>query len=1794
MRDPRVPAIDERRAAEFLAELQERARIWIPEWGVDDDPRDFGRALLEIAARFNSEVAERLDRVGEKMQRGLLDWLAVARQAARPARAPVVFRLTETATLAVNAPRSVQLQADVAGSSVIFETEAPIRLCPGLLSAVVAVDDDRDAFYLPPPDIFDLSPPEPRPTQWLTKTTAPADPTRLAESSRLQLDPEAGLTEGMMINALGSPHRITKVDKDLVTIVPALTADLIKGSAITRIATFDPFRPSAIGEEDPKENGDQEHILYIGDDELLNLESAAVIKVDGVETLPDGLRWEYWGREIQAESDDDAAPVTESEPSVETELGWRALDSESANPVQLRKEHRGALEPLEIQGRTSRWIRAVVKSLSGATTEFRARSLQLRIQSSDWSEGQSIQDCPPTSKTPNGPIVQAMANSTPLVVDKFFYPLGREPRLFDAFYIGCAEAFSKTKADVGVCLDVSSSTCESFAAVRVGEENRYILAGVGKNQALQLMEFKPSEIDEPLKFLGGPSRPPSSSPGDERPTAAAPERLNTRCRPVMWLEENGSTVSVAVAAGNQVWLWRGNADEPNAGGWERRGEASNDSAPIEDLVPRADGKELLAALVDGLLFVYEPEDGQEGTWEDRTPKDEGLNETRIASIAPVDGAVDEEGGPIDRIIAVSREGGLHFLWPGANPTDPWRAKRLQGDGLLDNTVELQPDSIVAEAGASPSGDMTRRIHPAARIVQGQLTIAAVANERKSLIALRGILKDNEPFNPAKVTVGLNDDVVIGDAVTLIEEEPDGPRVFVTTSRGSAASRGSENYLVASWAPTFPDFGDSATENPNVVRKVNLPITTGSGAGTPLVVADRIVVPGPREDAYLAALYASVLFKDKVIGEGVVFPKEAVPKPEKDQFLSIMLEDGKRQSWTIEEVFNSSDNRRLYPIPADKIKHRAAVEPAVIAYRYDGKEGTARDETTFTVSEDPSPGLEKGMIARIQVDDKVFFSKVEDIQEVQPEGPGEEGEDAPPKFWIVEIEDEVLPVAPEPPEEPPTLTYWEPTSDFGDDPPDVRPMIRFAESGEEALRIARRLREPILNFAVESSSAPPEPAEQRFSQFGVDSTTNLAAAIVLAKRWTNQPPPLDEATPFSVQSVLGDGWRRYLGPTATNPELSWEYWNGRGWWSLDVHDGTARLANTGTVSFTVPTDIAPTDLSGKTDYWIRARLIGGDYGRESVTITTKNIEEDGVQTGTVQTVDRSEAGIRAPQLISIHVSYGMRGSRRPAWVLTRDGGTTRDQSDANRSKDAIIEAFTPIGKMLERFERGGPETALQSPSSKGGRSLFLGLTASPSEGPVRILLLIDKERADDAGLTPLAVDALVADQFVKVVTQDETRALGESGILTMFFNLAPTQRELFGRTLHWLRLRPNPSGSPSEPWSPKLRGAYLNGVWASAQETLTRERLGSSDGSPSLKLQLARPPVLRDTLELRVREPLGEEERRRLRDLDPDGVQSDVEGLPGDWVLWKQVVDPGDEPAGARVYALDEATGEVRFGDGEHGRIPPIGVDAIVAFSYSRAEPGVEGSESVPANAVEARTPLNLVSPIESVDSVVVADQAAGGQPSESDERVLRFGHSRLRHRGRGVTGRDVEDLILQSSPDFVQARALPRPGGVRVVVVRRGADPRPSVAQIRELTRLARSVGPAALTAPGALEIVGPTIKHLRIHMSLLIEDLDFAGSVTTEVVSRLLAFFDPATGGPEKTGWPPGANVTDKEVALAIFDVPHLLSIECLTLEEIGPEGASLWPETLEPDEIPSLAADSIDTADSINIDIKVPQANS
>jgi len=167
------------------------------------------------------------------------------------------------------------MQAVGAGTPVVFETEKDVRVVPGQLEVVVGIDADNDAFFLPPPGLSDLKPLEALPTQWQLKSFAAAG------AISFQLDPEAGLLPDTIIEAGNQQYQIVNVDKDLVTIDRPLVNAVGGGSVVTKVTTFSPF--------DGRSYNQQQHALYLGDSELLNVEAEATIEIIGASALREGF-----------------------------------------------------------------------------------------------------------------------------------------------------------------------------------------------------------------------------------------------------------------------------------------------------------------------------------------------------------------------------------------------------------------------------------------------------------------------------------------------------------------------------------------------------------------------------------------------------------------------------------------------------------------------------------------------------------------------------------------------------------------------------------------------------------------------------------------------------------------------------------------------------------------------------------------------------------------------------------------------------------------------------------------------------------------------------------------------------------------------------------------------------------------------------------------------------------------------------------------------------------------------------------------------------------------------------------------------------------------------------------------------------------------------------------------------------------------------------------------------------------------------------------------------------------------
>jgi hypothetical protein len=925
--------------------------------------------------------------------------------------------------------------------------------------------------------------------------------------------------------------------------------------------------------------------------------------------------------------------------------------------------------------------------------------------------------------------------------------------------------------------------------------------------------------------------------------------------------------------------------------------------------------------------------------------------------------------------------------------------------------------------------------------------------------------------------------------------------------------------------------------------------------------------------------------------------------------------------------------------------------------------------------------------------------------------------APPTIEVDQELPENLPVSK-------PITYYVYNLYLGDEahyygiPFAIKPAI-FWQNPNDDIKTSVKLK-PVLHFLDTRAKPKQQKVEEVFEEIISDRGKFLA---ILEKPW--QIPPLpptqsDGRHYFSIDTVQSD-WARFTADVDTKPDLSWEYWNGSGWWKIEkVDDSTEDLKQTGALWFEVPSDIQQTEILGRQSWWIRGRLIGGDYGREAFDVTTSTDETKKTQT---QSVVVNTNNVHAPLALGIRIAYNLCTPISPKYLLTFDSKSWLDKSDANRTGGAVVDAFVPVAERLRQLSdpsganvgtgkkeatpcecdspfngqtrtlpdalanrpaasfspgkkpdetslkilsispvrnatevaidatirvvfsepldpasvsastfqlrnaaevsvpatitydgdnntailtpnatlaqsktytvtlSGGGDTGIMAASGKllaadfiwtittaasSSRAIYLAFDKQIKGSPIRILFLLEDLDHDKA--MPLIVEALRNNRFEPVIAQDDTRALGESGLLTLMLDEPPSQVELFGITGYWLRLRPATSAAAAQ-WQPHIRGAYVNAVWAYAAETQEKEILGSSDGSPSQQVVLTRSPVLRDSLQLRIREPLGDEELQQLMQIQ-DAVKNNEPDLPDSWVLWKEVPDPGNAGPNDRVYALDPASGEIRFGDGIHGAIPPIGRDAIVAFEYRH------GGEAA-ANRVPPFAQLSLVSPIAGVEAAFTPDRAAGGSDAEDIVMVKRFAAARLRHRERAVTLRDLEDLALHLSSDIAQARAFAEAGTIRLVIVLGSRDPNrlfvdrpdpdPSRAFSRELRRNLLDYASPLFAKQGALAVVKADRVRFRIDLNLQVASLDVTGSVSEAVKKAVQLLFDPASGGYDGLGWRIGDSPSNDGVASRLLSIQDIDTIDSILFSRSDIQASKTEYLPLKPDQFAWLETDGV-----------------
>ena len=642
------------------------------------------------------------------------------------------------------------------------------------------------------------------------------------------------------------------------------------------------------------------------------------------------------------------------------------------------------------------------------------------------------------------------------------------------------------------------------------------------------------------------------------------------------------------------------------------------------------------------------------------------------------------------------------------------------------------------------------------------------------------------------------------------------------------------------------------------------------------------------------------------------------------------------------------------------------------------------------------------------------------------------------------------------------------------------------------------------------------------------------------------------------------------------QLQFEYWDGRVWDALEElpqpdanSDQASRFTNSGLIQLKLPEDPPPkkTAINGIEDFWLRVRIGAGNYGETAhyevftnsrgVPYTFKK-EGDRYQLQEASANNEREIVYKqvrdsyAPPLIhAVQVGYSLTKEASPDAIVTNNDFVYSDnlalQTDSFTPFQRQLNPVNPtlyLGFTLPSNRAQFPNRPLSIFCQIADISYSAALTASPNtdrswqyfDGNMSQLLSVSSDsdrplhRSAPVNQPDLIWEYFDGTLWRRLSVRDETEGFSHSGLIAFLPPADFAPREEFGLMPHyWIRaqLRTGPT-------TPKLQRLLLNTTTAIQTRTLHNEILGSSDGTAH-QILAAQSPILAGQ-QLEVQEPVPSARQ--------NGAVSPLRETrsPSVWVAWSEQPDFYSSQPHDRHYVINHLTGEIRFGDGQQGRIPPLGAGNIRLKRYQTGG-GTAGNQ--PQAVVN-----QLTTTIAYVKRVTNLTAAAGGTSAETLEALQERVPRQLRHRDRAVTVEDYEDLAQAATPEVARAKGVPlfdlnrvyrqlangekvdlgddkdnpdrQLGTLSLIVVPHPPpqstipNPMPSLELLHRVQRyLDRRRSPTA-----QLVVVGPYYIAVNVTVEIVPTALERANTVEAAVRRTLEQFLHPLTGGLEGTGW--------------------------------------------------------------------------
>ena len=645
----------------------------------------------------------------------------------------------------------------------------------------------------------------------------------------------------------------------------------------------------------------------------------------------------------------------------------------------------------------------------------------------------------------------------------------------------------------------------------------------------------------------------------------------------------------------------------------------------------------------------------------------------------------------------------------------------------------------------------------------------------------------------------------------------------------------------------------------------------------------------------------------------------------------------------------------------------------------------------------------------------------------------------------------------------------------------------------------------------------------------------------------------------------------------DPELSWEYWDGESWSSLGIKENLTTKSSSET-KIELPSDISKTTINGKEAYWIRIRLVGGDYGRE-YTITDNEVVE---------------GEYCPPRIKNLKLRYlSDSKEEEPEYLLTENNIQIVPKKAPFKpfefltDKDpALYLCFSaPLNRGpyslyfdIDRFyhypdTEPPPSIKWQCYTSEGWKNLSVedstaGLTRAGT------LLFYPEEETAPCRLFGIEdgywIRAVIDETPWKLSELSEAKVSFPEFLPVMPILKASSLLRYIGMIKQLDRFRIG-GGSPRDQdirenceeiplfikdmvkedikeVPPTVNALYLNATVVKQRESIEDENIGSGTGQKGQILKTASAPVIDETLWVNEFNSISERERAELKEI-PDIVREEYDkdgNLTGFWVKWNPVenfIESGPED---RHYLIDRVTGEIRFGDGKHGMALPAGTDNV-RISYKTGG-GKKGN--LPEGKIK-----ELHSSIAFIDRVYNPVPAEGGCNTEDIDALIERGSIRIRHRNRAVSVKDYHQLAFEASRAVARVKVIPglddtlkpNTGHVTVVVVPHSEEEKPlATTVLKKEIKEYLSVRSSNLVK---VHVIDPVYIKTDVLTELTVESIEMIPSVDYEVRQKLKAFLHPLTGGEDEKGWEFGSLPCLSDLYALLQDIQGVLFVNNISI---------------------------------------------